>query len=209
MSSTLLGLNAGREIRSDMKKHFDLKGQCLIAMPGMEDPRFSRAVILVCSHHSGGALGFVLNQPVLQPSFDDILEELNLQEGLAPADADRPVVPVFRGGPVEQGRGFVVHSPDYGGSSTTRVSDFACVSSTLDVLKKLASPEPPVDSIMLLGYSGWSGGQLEEEIAQNGWLTVPATAKLLFHTHHEMQYDTALSDLGISEAALSASAGHA
>jgi len=194
---------------SKAAKQFNLKGQCLIAMPGIEDPRFARSVIFICSHKTEGSLGFVINQPVVSPTFRDILEELNLNTELDILRKQERVVDVYRGGPVEQGRGFVIHSPDYGGPSTTKVGDVACISATFDVLRRLASPNPPMEYRMMLGYSGWSAGQLEEEIAQNGWLTVPATRKLLFHTSHEMQYDTALADLGISEATLSANAGHA
>ncbi len=188
------------------KKPFNLKGQLLLAMPGMEDPRFARSVVLICSHGEEGSMGFVLNQPIAKPRFSEILEELDLAKDEA---HDRSDIPIFCGGPVEQGRGFVVHSLDYSSPSSARVEDLAGVTATLDALRKLVSEEPPHNFIMLLGYAGWTEGQLEEEVAQNGWLTVPATKKLVFETPHEQQYSKALEELGINEALLSASAGHA
>ena len=187
-------------------KSFNLKGQLLLAMPRMEDTRFARSVILICSHGDEGCMGFILNQPISTPKFPEILEELDIDIKSDVAGED---VQVFCGGPVEQGRGFVLHSLDYSSSSSARVDDLGAVTATLDVLRKLVSEEPPIDYIMMLGYAGWAEGQLEEEIAQNGWLTMPATRKIVFQTPHDQQYSQALSDMGISEALLSASAGHA
>ena len=130
-----------------------------------------------------------------KPKFDD------------PKAADR--ITVFRGGPVEQGRGFVLHSQDYSTPASSRVGDLACVTATLDALRRLASDHPPDHSVMFLGYAGWSAGQLEEEILQNGWLTTPATHQILFETRYEKQYEAALAAMGISEELLSAEPGHA
>ena len=183
-----------------------LKGQLLVAMPGMLDQRFARSVILICSHSGDGSMGFVLNQPVVRPKFVEILEELEIEVTDAKSAEQ---VKVFRGGPVEQGRGFVLHSLDYSTPASSRVEDLACVTATLDALRRLASATPPDRSIMLLGYAGWSAGQLEEEILQNGWLTTPATGKILFETPYDKQYEAALASLGISEELLSAEPGHA
>ena len=188
---------------------FNLTGHLLIAMPGMEDPRFARTVILICSHTKESSMGFILNQPVASPQFGDILVELKLEEQLLILKRDERFVPVFRGGPVEQGRGFVIHSLDYSSSASTRVGDLAGVTATLDALRTLAGETPPENAIMCLGYAGWAEGQLEEEIVQNGWLTMPANRTLVFETHHSMQYDAALAAMGITEALLSPNAGHA
>jgi len=191
------------------KGHLDLAGHILIAMPGMIDDRFARSVILVCNHDEEGSMGFVLNQPVTSPLFHEILDELKLDDCasyLASSDRD---VAVFRGGPVEQGRGFLLHTLDYSTSATSRVEDLGGVSATIDALRKLCSDDHPERSIMLLGYSGWGPGQLEAEIAQNGWLSVPATMELVFETAHEDQYDRALAAIGINAASLSSSAGRA
>ncbi len=188
---------------------FNLKGQCLIAMPGMGDKRFARSVILICSHDASGCMGFIINQAVVSPAFTDILDELNLNEEAENLRKEEREVPIYRGGPVEKGRGFVLHSLDFGGSSTARIGDFLGLTATLDALKAIAGPTPPKDVMMLLGYAGWSSGQLEQEIAENGWLTVEATHELIFDTDTMLKYDAALADLGVSEATLSASAGHA
>jgi len=199
----VLIMNSSSEKREN---GFNLKGHLLIAMPGMEDARFARTVILICSHSEDGSMGFILNQPVTSPTFSEILDELGLEKSTRIGNPD---VPIFKGGPVEQGRGFVIHSLDYSSTTSARVDDLAAVTATLDILRKLASEEPPQDSIMLLGYAGWSEGQLEEEIAQNGWLTMPANRKLVFQTAHDEQYEAALAAMGISEELLSANAGHA
>lgn len=190
-------------------RRLDLRGHFLIAMPGMGDERFARSVVLLCSHSSDGAMGFVLNKRVVEPTFEDILDELDLhtaQDGQQRAPSG---LSVFSGGPVEQGRGFVIHSLDYGSAGTTRVDDLAGVTATLDILRALSGPHPPQQSIVVLGYCGWSAGQLEHELAQNAWLTAPATPDLLFKTAHNELYTAALTALGISEPMLSAEAGRA
>ena len=195
-----------------MTKEFNLKGHLLVAMPGMEDNRFSRTVIFIANHDADGAMGFILNHKVQSPTFDDILEELEVEPHFEPEnefDADLPEIEVFSGGPVEQGRGFVVHSLDFNTKSSVRVGDLACVTATLEALRVLVSPARPQDYVMLLGYSGWGKGQLEQEIAQNGWLTLPASRKLLFQTDYTQMYEEALNAMGISEASLSSNAGHA
>ncbi len=187
----------------------DLRGHFLIAMPGLRDDRFARSVVLVCSHSDEGAMGFVLNKRVVTPTFMEILEELDLDMEIARQKRVRSEIDVFFGGPVEQGRGFVIHSLDYGSPGTTRVGDLVGVTATLDVLRALSGPHPPQQSIVVLGYSGWSAGQLEQELAQNAWLTVPATPKLLFDTAYDARYAAALATLGVSEEMLSSQAGHA
>lgn len=195
-----------------MSKDFNLKGHLLVAMPGMEDNRFSRTVIFICNHDDEGAMGFIMNHKTESPTFNDILDELKVDRTTSAEsefDAPLPDIDVFSGGPVEQGRGFVIHSFDFNTKASVRVGDLACVTATLDALKALAGSQRPRDSIMLLGYSGWGKGQLEQEIAQNGWLTLPASRELLFETHHTMIYEAALSAMGITEASLSSNAGHA
>lgn len=187
----------------------DLTGHLLIAMPDMGDERFARTVVLVSAHTQDGAMGFVLNQKVASPSFVDILEELELETEAERQKQEHTEIAVFSGGPVEQGRGFVLHSLDYGSPGTTRIADLGAMTATLDILRALSGPYPPSDSIMLLGYAGWSAGQLEDEVAHNGWLTLPATQQLVFKTPYYQKYKAALAALGVSEEALSASAGHA
>lgn len=186
-----------------------LKGHLLIAMPDMADDRFAKTVILICSHDSSGSMGFVLNQPVIEPGFPDILEELEMKSALDDLARTKRHVPVYKGGPVEQGRGFVIHSLESSTKSSARIGDLAAVTATLDILKAMAGDNPPAQSRMVLGYSGWSAGQLEDEIAQNGWLTTAATNEVIFAESTQAQYDLALGLMGISQATLSASAGRA
>jgi putative transcriptional regulator len=189
-----------------------LKGQFLVAMPDMGDERFRDSVVYLVGHSDEGAMGLVVNQSVEDMRFADILEELELGE-----KADLIRVPervrnreVLRGGPVQRGRGFVLHSPDYyrDGNSYS-VSDEICLTATLDVLKAMAFGNAPSDAIFALGYCGWSAGQLEGEIQGNGWLTVPFSRDLLFKTPIEKRYDVALGRLGITRASLSSVAGRA
>jgi putative transcriptional regulator len=189
-----------------------LKGQFLVAMPDMADERFHDAVIFMVGHGEEGAMGLVVNHSLEEMRFGDILEELELGKPdeiirLPERIRDRHVL---RGGPVQRGRGFVLHSPDYfrDGNSYT-VSDEICLTATLDVLKAVAFGNGPADSLFALGYCGWSPGQLEAEIGGNGWLTVPYDRDLLFATPLDERYDRALGRLGITRATLSTTAGRA
>ena len=184
-----------------------LRGQFLVAMPGMGDERFRDTVIYVVGHTDDGAMGLVINQLVEDMSFADILDELGLTE------EDRTIrLPsaVLRGGPVQRGRGFVLHSPDYFREGNSYVvNDDVCLTATLDILKAMAFGNSPVEAVFALGYCGWGPGQLENELALNGWLTVPFSRDLLFGTEVGNRYDLALGQLGITRASLSGVAGHA
>ena len=189
-----------------------LKGQFLVAMPEMGDERFHEAVIYMVGHTDEGAMGLVINQPVEDMHFVDVLEELGLGERdevirLPSTVRDREVL---RGGPVQRGRGFVLHTPDYFREGNSyEVSDEICLTATLDILKAMAFTREPEDAVFALGYCGWAPGQLENEIALNGWLTVPFSRNLLFRIALPDRYDSALSQLGITRATLSGAAGHA
>lgn len=186
----------------------DLTGKLLIAMPGMGDMRFDRTVVLICSHDDSGAMGLVINRPAADLRFLDLVEQIGLTtpDGrIGGAD-----LPVHAGGPVEPGRGFVLHSRDYDtNSSTLEVSDSFGMTATRDVLEDIAKGQGPVKALLALGYSGWSGGQLEGEIAQNGWLTADANADLVFNTPNIGKWESALGTLGISPLMLSGEAGRA
>lgn len=190
-----------------------LKGQFLVATPGMGDDRFRDAVIYLVGHgEDEGAMGLVVNQSLEDMRFADILEELNLGEKdeLIHLPADVRDRRVMRGGPVQRSRGFVLHSPDYfRHDNSYPVSDEVCLTATLDVLKAIAFKNAPADALFALGYCGWSPGQLEEEIKSNGWLTVPYSRDLLFDVPIEQRYDAALGHLGVTRATLSGAAGNA
>lgn len=187
-----------------------LDGQLLIAMPGMQDERFERAVIYLCAHSADGAMGIRINQRAQRLTFAEVVERLDLlPEGRGLPAAARAIV-VHSGGPVETGRGFVLHSADYKSeSSTLLVDDEVCLTATVEILKAIVEGAGPKRALLALGYAGWGPGQLENEIQQNGWLHCPATPDILFDPEVDAKYERALSRIGIDPAMLSDSAGHA
>jgi len=187
-----------------------LEDQFLIAMPGMKDDRFARSVIYVCAHSEEGAMGLIINQ-TQQILFPDLLVQLgimNEQEAIRLPPPARDLV-IRNGGPVDRSRGFVLHSGDYRVESSLNVAQNICLTATVDILRAISTGRGPRRALMALGYSGWGAGQLETEIAQNGWLTCPATPELLFDADIESKYDRILASIGIDIAHLSSSAGHA
>ena len=185
----------------------DLAGQILIAMPGMADPRFERSVILVCAHSGEGAMGLIVNKPLEDLSFSGLLEHLNIP--VAPEGRD---IRVHLGGPVERGRGFVLHSPDWqpgGAEGTMEVPGGLEMTATIDMLEALASGGGPAKALLALGYSGWGPGQLEAEIARNDWLTCDAAEGLVFGADDRAKWSAALRGMGIDPLTLSAAAGRA
>ena len=189
-----------------------LDGQFLIAMPGMQDSRFARTVVYVCAHSADGAMGIMINQPAPQITFRDLLIQLNIiPEGPEIRLPDAAgAMRVHRGGPVETGRGIVLHSADYFiENSTLPIDEHVCLTATLEILKAIAVGTGPQRAMLALGYAGWAPGQLEAEIQANGWLSCQATPQLIFDPDLEQKYDRALAVLGIDPARLSSEAGHA
>lgn len=187
-----------------------LNGHFLLAMPGMADERFVRTVVYICAHSEEGAMGFIINRQQ-QMAFPDLLVQLgivNEEDAIRLPDAARHLV-VRSGGPVDQGRGFVLHTHDYMVESTMPVSDDVCLTATVDILRAISDGGGPKQALMALGYSGWAAGQLEEEISGNGWLTWPASRGLLFDADISNKYDRILAEMGIDPARLSSSSGHA
>lgn len=183
----------------------DLTGHLLIAMPGMGDPRFESAVVFLCSHSDEGAMGLIINKPSSDVRLSELLEQLDIV-----AEAPGLDRPVHFGGPVEGGRGFVLHGPDYGSQiQTLQVTPDVQMTATIDVLEDIGRGAGPGQALMLLGYSGWGPGQLENEIARNGWLTTEATATLVFDTPDAQKWGAALKTLGVEPVMLSGSAGRA
>ena len=189
-----------------------LDGQMLIAMPAMGDERFARAVIYVCAHSSEGAMGIVVNQPATNIKFPDLLVQLEVipAEERIQLPTEAGDVKVLKGGPVETGRGFVLHSADFFiENSTLPIDEDVCLTATLDILKAIAHGEGPESAILALGYAGWAPGQLEQEIQQNGWLHCSADTELIFGKDTGAKYDKALRKIGIDLSHLSNEAGHA
>ena len=189
-----------------------LDGQLLIAMPVMEDERFQRSVIYICAHSAEGAMGIIVNRPAGSIDFPGLLVQLDV---IAKADKiklpeDAESMKVMRGGPVETGRGFVLHSSDFFlQDSTLAIDDDISLTATLDILKAIASGSGPKHAILALGYAGWKPGQLETEIRGNGWLHCPADPALIFDADIDSKYQRALAKIGIDLAMLSNQAGHA
>ncbi|MBW4023544.1 MAG: YqgE/AlgH family protein [Proteobacteria bacterium] len=179
-------------------------GQILVAMPALTDPNFAQSVILVCAHSEEGAMGIVLNRALERPSFEGLLQQL----GIAPVPPRREIR-LCAGGPVENGRGFVVHTADWVAENTLRVDHDLGLTTSLDVLKAIAEGDGPRACLLALGYAGWGPGQLEAEFGQNAWLTVPADEALVFDTGNETRWRRALQKLHVDPALLSPTAGHA
>ena len=186
-----------------------LEGQVLIAMPSMPDPKFEQAVVFLCAHSKQGAMGLVLNKVVSNITFVDLLKQLRIRP--AKQVSRRPIL---FGGPVETGRGFVLHTPDYSaGDATVKVGQNVGLNvgltATVDVLKAIADGEGPRDAMLALGYAGWQGGQLEREIQKNGWLTCPADEYLLFGPELHGKWKYAIQKLGFDPSRLSRDMGQA
>ncbi len=196
-----------------MSAHEFYDGQFLIAMPGIGDPRFENTVIYMCAHTQEGAMGLVINKPAPDISFTGLLEQLDILkggEGQIHVPMTLRTKPVHIGGPVEPGRGFVLHSSDYYvPEGTLPVNEHISLTATLDVLRAMVSGKGPRHSLLALGYAGWGPGQLENEIQMNGWLTCEADEEILFRLPPEERYEAALARLGINPGLLSPDAGHA
>jgi putative transcriptional regulator len=189
-----------------------LDGQMLIAMPAMHDERFERSVIYVCAHSSEGAMGIIINHPAANINFPDLLVQLEVipATDLIELPPSAESVRVLKGGPVETGRGFVLHSSDFFiENSTLPIDDGICLTATLDILKAIARGDGPESAVLALGYAGWAPGQLENEMQENGWLHCAADAELIFGPDIRGKYEKALKKIGIDLGMLSSEAGHA
>ena len=189
-----------------------LDGQMLIAMPAMRDERFARSLIYVCAHSSEGAMGIVVNQAAGNIKFPDLLVQLDVipAKELIQLPRKAGAVKVLKGGPVETGRGFVLHSSDFFiADATLKIDEGICLTATVDILKAIAKGAGPKHAILALGYAGWAPGQLETEIQENGWLHCDADPDLIFGGDVEEKYLRALRKIGIDPGMLSNEAGHA
>jgi putative transcriptional regulator len=186
-----------------------LKGKLLIAMPSMEDSLFSRSVVFLCAHGPEGAMGLIVNKPMPGLNFTEMSGRVDLSKAQPQAMAELDLADILNGGPVEQNRGFVLHSADYkGDESSLRVSPQVTLTATVDILEHMTQARGPQRSLLALGYSGWSPGQLENEILHNGWLHCDADVGLLFSTDWNTKHRRALEKLGVDPRMLSAQAGH-
>jgi putative transcriptional regulator len=182
-----------------------LTGQLLIAMPAMNTAHFSQTVIYLCAHTSEGAMGIVLNRPLASPSFDDLLTQLDV----LPAPPMRRI-DLHRGGPVDAGRGFVLHTTDWTGDGSLQVDGRVALTASLEVLKAIADGGGPAQGLLALGYAAWGPGQLDQEMQENVWLSAPAqSVDLLFDRDHDTKWRRAMAILRVDPLLLSGVAGHA
>ncbi len=184
-----------------------LTGNLLIAMPQMRDPRFQRTVIYMCVHNPKGAMGLVVNRLVDSITFPDLLQQLNID-----TDNLKQTIRVHFGGPVESGRGFVLHSDDFKDTGTTVVPGGLALTATIDILKAIAGGGGPRRCLLALGYAGWGAGQLDGELQANAWLSAPADEDIVFDGDLESKWERALGKIGIAPrmlTGLSGEAGHA
>lgn len=181
-----------------------LTGQLLIAMPAMQDPRFERSVIYMCIHNADGAMGLIVNRALESLTFRELLSQLEL--GIDEPSAD---IAVQFGGPVETGRGFVLHTLEYEQNGTIVVDDKVGLTATADVLRDIAADQGPQRAILALGYAGWGPGQLDSEIQQNAWLNVPADDAIIFDVDIESRWEQAIAKIGVDVSLLSGEHGHA
>jgi len=188
----------------EMEERYTLAGQLLVSMPGMTDPNFRHSVTYICEHSEKGALGIVINKPIGM-DLGDVLQQLSLETKAAEFLSQ----PVLRGGPVQAERGFVLHESPRRWDATTEVGQSICVTTSQDILSDVAAGNGPDRILMALGYAGWGAGQLEDELRQNAWLTVPATTAIIFDTPYDELWHTAAGSLGIDPANLSFEAGSA
>lgn len=182
-----------------------LDGKLLVAMPGMEDQRFEKSVVFICAHSPEGAMGLIVNKPTPELDFSDLLKQLEIPVG----DQERKI-DVHFGGPVEHGRGFVLHSTDYQSEDDTmQITDEFGMTATIEILRDIADGNGPQEGILALGYAGWGPGQLESEFRNNGWLTCEASPQIIFDTDDTSKWEVALASIGITPSVLSASGGTA
>ena len=180
-----------------------LTGQFLLAMPGIGDPRFEKAVIAMCVHDEEGALGIGLGRIIPRITFHDLLKQLDIEPGVAPD------VAIHLGGPVEPQRGFIIHSLDWGGEGSVQVSDRWVLTATLDILRAIAEGRGPTRWLAALGYAGWGAGQLEEEMCANGWFSTAGSDDLLYDNDVASRWANAFRSAGIDPRLLASDFGTA
>jgi putative transcriptional regulator len=181
-----------------------LTGQLLIAMPATDNPQFAQSVIYLCAHTEDGAMGLLVNRPLAKPSFEDLLKQLDVM----PSPPARHIT-LCAGGPMDNARGFVLHTADWTGDGSLRVDDSVALTASLDVLKAIATGGGPREGLLALGYASWGAGQLDDEMQANMWLSAPAPLALVFDGDHDTKWRRALASMRVDPALLSGTAGHA
>ncbi len=181
----------------------NLAGKLLIAVPAMADKRFEKSVIFMCGHDKNGAIGIVLNKPFLRLTFKTLLRQLAIDDSKIFSD-----IRLYEGGPVEVGRGFVLHSSDFYHSTTVKITPEIYLTATVDILKAISEGGGPEKFRLCLGYSGWSAGQLEFEMQTNSWVQANTDLDMVFSKTADVMWDQAMMSLGITHSSLSGDIGH-
>lgn len=185
-----------------------LKGQLLIAMPQMNDPRFHRAVIFMCVHDTKGAMGLVVNKPLPSPDFGEVLNQVGVVADKA-IDPKIKSMPVLSGGPVQGVHGFLLHSSDFSQKDTVHIDDLFSISGTVDSLRAIVNGYRPEKMLFTLGYAGWGAGQLEKELQDNVWMIAPASYEIVFNSQTEQMWENAYAVIGVNPGMISGITGHA
>lgn len=186
----------------------NLQHHFLIAMPGLQDPLFKRSVVYICEHNEDGAMGIIINKPMDNLTVDGVLKKLKIT--LPPLAPNTSLdTPVFTGGPMAEDRGFILHSSQRAFTSTIRISDNTMLTTSRDVLEVIGTPEQPEEMLVTLGYCAWEKDQLEEEVLENAWLTIPANSNILFRTPIAERWREAARSIGVDIHNLISEAGHA
>ena len=191
-----------------MDKETNLIGKLLLAMPAIGDPRFHKSVILVCAHDENGAMGLVVNNVLPEIRFHNLLDQIGLASDIE-VDLEKISMPVMNGGPVENSRGFLLHSAEFEHKDTVKIDDLHSVTGTIEALHKLATGDGPKRALFVLGYAGWTAGQLEQELAQNAWLVTDSVPEIVFHKDNSEKWDMAVNKMGFDPSMLSSEAGRA
>lgn len=205
--------NSKLETKSKVKKknknkteNISLIGKCLISSPGMTDDRFDKSIVYICANSKEGSMGIVINRPIFPVKFAELLKQLDINISSNEVIVSPDIV---YGGPVESSRGFVLHSADYFLASTVIVKDNIAITATLDILEAIAKGKGPSQSMIALGYAGWTSGQLEEELKNNNWLITDADEELIFKTPHNQKWKKALAKIGVDPNFLLSGQGNA
>lgn len=187
---------------------FSLAGKTLMAMPGLADPRFYKAVIFMCAHDENGAMGLIINHRLSNLNWDELTQKMDMSDAMFD-DLQSLDMPIFSGGPVEGGRGFLLHSSDFMDADTIRVDDHFSVTGTLGALQQIAKGQGPKDALFILGYAGWTAGQLEKEVGEGSWLVSAPSPTIVFHKYEDEKWELAVGAMGFDPTLLSHQSGHA
>lgn len=191
-----------------MHKITNLKDYFLVATPNLQDYWFKKAVVYICEHNTTGAMGIIINKPIEKCTIETILNNLKIK-----SDERDPLIslnnPVFLGGPLLNDRGFILHTPKTGFGSSVNISSKTMITTSKDILETLGTSNQPKNILVALGYSGWSKGQLEQELIESSWIVVPANEQILFHTPIINRWSAAAKILGVNILNLTHQTGHA